>query len=174
MSEEVAETTGQIVQESDAQKAANSFGRWLEARAERETSAGFMEEQIGSILMAEDSEAMWDADDTSETESSKAIPDVEMSIDNFTVHRGQTEYGEGLYPFFMIVRAYRLDNGEPIVFSTGAPLIMAKLKWMEDHGELPAQCVIRTAKTAKGYDVLKLRKLTERAVQGRRSKLKEL
>lgn len=156
-----------IIPDKDTVLAGNSFARWLEARAEAEDTSGFMIEQIGNILLSDNEDEMWDADELDDTPSSKDIIDVEMSVMSFTVQKGQAQYEESILPYFMVVRAARLDTGAEFTFTTGAPLIMAKLKFLEDHRQLPAECAVRTGKTKKGYTVLKLRKVPGRAVKAR-------
>lgn len=159
---------GSLLEETPQEKAANAFVRWLEARAESDAEIGndFMSEQIGNILLAENTEEMWDADEIGSIQSSKDLIDTEMSIKAFRVRRGKVEYENSDIPFFYVVEAAKLSDGEEFVFSTGAPLIMAKLKYAEDHKELPVECVIRASATSKG-SVLKLRKISERAVKVR-------
>ena len=164
---DIESVTGKAVPESLRERATQGFEAWLDRQAvlSENNSGAFMGEQVANILLADDTDEMWSADDIGDTASSREMPDVEMSVQSFTVHRGQLEYSESTFPYFMIVQAARLDTGEEFVFSTGAPLIMAKIKWLDDHEELPAECVIKAATTRKGYTVLKLYKISERAVR---------
>lgn len=149
---------------ADAERAAASFMNWLEARATVDSdNTDFQTEQIGAILMAETAEEMWDADESDELDSSKDITDREMSIISYVVRKGDIQDSE--IPYYMVVRAARLDNGEEFQFSTGAIRLMTKIKWLGDHDLLPTDCVIRATETSKGFNVLKLRKISPRAVR---------
>lgn len=151
---------------ADAERAANAFMSWLEARAIVDSdNTDFQTEQIGAILMAETAEEMWDADESDELDSSKDITDREMQIISYVVRKGDITDAD--VPYYMVVRAARLDNGEEFQFSTGAIRLMTKIKWLGDHDELPAECVIRAIETSKGYSVLKLRRVSPRAVKAR-------
>jgi|SRR5215467_9381551 len=151
---------------ADATRAAESFLNWLDAKAQVDAdSTEFQTEQIGAILLAETADEMWDADETDELESSKEIADREMSLISYTVRKG--DIADADVPYYMVVRAARLDNGEEFMFSTGAIRLMTKIKWLGEHDELPAECVIKATDTSKGYQVLKLRKIAPRAIKGR-------
>lgn len=168
MPERTPEVSGKTVPQTPEILAANQFYSYLEAKAASDENepSDFMAQQVGAILTAGSSAEMWEADNGEGVANSLSMIDVEMAIYSFTVHKGQIEYSEGSYPFFMVVHGARLSTGEEVVYSTGAPLIMAKLKYLEDHDELPAECVIRETQTRKGFRVLKLHKLSERPVKG--------
>lgn len=167
------EVEGVAIPQTPEVKATNSFYRKCEARADKDAeefdAEGFSAEQTGRIALAETEDEMWDADEGSETESSKELPDVEMEVHSFTVHHGQTDLNQGKFKFFFVVSASRLDNGAEFVWTTGVEKICIKLMWLEDHDALPAQCVIRAYKTSLGRERLALRPIAKRAVKGSRA-----
>lgn len=113
--------------------------------------------QLDRILSAESADEMWAADDF-ESVGGRDLVDVEMEIQSFTVHQASDQFKSPLGYWFMI-QATRLDNKAPVVFNTGAPLVMGKLRWLEAAellGTETARVVIRGTDTPNGT-VLKLK-----------------
>lgn len=141
----------------------------LTATMDDDKDGGF-QAQIGSIeaiLSAETEEEMWDADERGPL-GGRNLPDVEQTILDFTVKYSRdatmrtvfvTSDGKRMY---LLVSAKRLDTGEEIVWNTSAPLIVAKIMWLDQRGKLPYDCVIRATDLGGGQAVLKLKPIPAR------------
>jgi hypothetical protein len=162
MANQPAEVTGKIVAESDYLKSARSFPAWLEQRAASEDYSEFSEEQVGKILMYGPGAAELD-----DVPSGAAMIGIEMRIFSFTVHKGQSKFEKTRYKHFMVVKYASLETGEEGVFTCGGEAVMPSLKYKEDHGELPWDCIMQEVATGNGT-LLKLRDIPKRAVQGSR------
>ena len=67
----------------------------------------------------------------------------------------ESAYGEeGGYPVFLVVRGFRMDDGSPVVLTTGSGNVMAQLANLAKRGRVPgAICTLVKAKeaTKQGY-----------------------
>jgi hypothetical protein len=91
--------------------------------------------------------------------------DVEQRVNSFSVHESGDAFNAPLN-HYVIVQATRLSDGTPLVWNTGAPLVIGKLRWLEAAeklGSAEADCVVRGTDTPKGT-VLKLKPIPARAV----------
>jgi len=138
----------------------------LKRRAEVDSAnRGFdiASKQIDAILAAETEADFWDAD-ISGTVNGQDMMDIEMMVRAVTFAESSDEYDAPL-GVYAIVDATRLDNGEECIISTGAPLVVAKLRAAEARDMFPLGCVIKGTKAGKGT-VLKLRPLPVRVTPG--------
>lgn len=119
--------------------------------------------QIDKILTAETDEEIWDAD-AAGTVNGQDMMDVEMQVRGVKYAPSSDEYDAPL-GVYAIIDAIRMDTGEEAVVSTGAPLVITKLRAFEARGKFPLGCVIKGTKAAKGT-VLKLRPLPVRVMAG--------
>jgi len=123
-----------------------------------DVAAGMMDK----IFNASTAEEIWDADEGGLL-AGQNLKDVEQEIKGFKVlrsNRADFDNGMGVY---IIVDATRLDTGEDIVWNTGAPGLIAKLRAFEAMNLLPIRGVIRGQLAGNG-EVLKLRPIPSRAV----------
>jgi hypothetical protein len=93
----------------------------------------------------------------------KEMTDVEMAVTDFHVKTGDGKFKTPL-GHYMVVEATRLDTGEPVKFSTGAPNVVSLLWKARQEGRLPLECVIRARETRNG-ELLTLKLLAPRAVR---------
>jgi hypothetical protein len=107
-------------------------------------------------------EDIWNAD-TMEMVSGQDLIDVEQKIVKYTVHPAGSEY-DNPWGIYIVVTAYRLEDGEELTWNTGAIGIISKLRAFEARGMLPIDGVIRGIKASSGT-VLKLAPVPKRAVQ---------
>lgn len=142
---------------------------WLRERANNDDSDErkweIAAEQLGSIFTADNINDMWMADMEYESQGGRDLAGVKQTIQSFTVLRSNKykhgiPTGEAGEHFYLIVRAHEEGKpaDEPLVWNTGAPLLIGKLIWLELHGLLgtkEARCVIVGTETANG-SVLKL------------------
>ncbi len=118
--------------------------------------------QVDKILTADGEEAIWEADALDQV-AGRDLIDVEQRIFYYTVHKSNRSDFETPWGVFVMVHAARLADGEEVIWNTGAPLIISKLRALEAGGFLPADAVIRGTPSSNGT-VLKLRPVPKRAV----------
>lgn len=141
----------------------------LEADVTEEDSRSRNLEISGSIVdkMLE-AETLEDAIAASENgaASGKDMVDVELSVTDFNVKKSDGKYQASTpLGYFLEIDATRLDTGEQVAFSTGAPNVVTLLWKARQLERLPLECVIRGKDTANGT-LLTLKLLTPRAVKG--------
>ena len=141
------------------------FKEYMQQRAELDGSTlayDVAANQVDKIMSAEGTE-IWDADNLDQI-GGRDLVDIEMTIQSYTVHKSTRADIQTPWGVFIMVHATRLENGEELVFNTGAPLIMSKLRALEAAGMLPCDAVIKSF-TAGNGDVLKLRPVPKRVVR---------
>lgn len=144
----------------------DQFLRYMHNRAEIDGANNTFDVQssmMDKILTAQSEEDIWEADEAG-LEAGQSLVDVELEVRSMKVlksNRPDFDNGMGVY---IVVNAVRLDTGEEIIFNTGAPGLITKLRAFEALGKFPLQCVIK-ARTAGNGDVLKLRPIPKRASQ---------
>lgn len=165
---EVQTITGAAVVRNGS-TSAEKFKRYMlhRAEAEGETMAyDVAANQVGAIMAAAESgdiQGIWDADALGMT-NAQSLEDVEQHIESYTVHKSTDDSMETPWGIFIIVKATRMDTGEDIIWNTGAPLIISKLRAFEAVGAFPLEAVIRGTKASKGR-VLKLAPVPARVVK---------
>jgi hypothetical protein len=147
------------------------FKDYMQARAELDSDGlayDVAQSQMDKILTAESEQDIWDADQLSML-NAKSLVDVEQAIYSFTVHKSSRQDFETPLGVFVVVHAARMSDGEELVWNTGANLIITKLRAMEARGFVgegkPLYAVVKATPATNG-DVLKLRPVPVRAVQG--------
>lgn len=176
MVESTPEATGEIETITDAKVVKNGdtpadkFKRYMLDRAaiEGESMAyDVAANQVSAIMEAAasgDIQAIWDADTLGMT-NAQSLEDVEQIIKSYTVHKSTDDAIETPWGIFVIVHAARMDKpDEEIIWNTGAPLIISKLRAFEAVGAFPLEAVIRGTKASKGR-VLKLAPVPVRVVR---------
>lgn len=125
---------------------------------------------VERILTTDDESEMWAADDLVQI-GGRDLRDVEQRIMDVSIKFSNRDdittpfKDENGRKMFLLVRAVKLENGEEIVWNTGAPSLVAKLMWLIDHGKLPAEVVIKGVDLGSGQAFLKLKPVPRRAVQ---------
>jgi len=141
-----------------------------ETDAENRGEAAF-DQQLAAMMNAETEDEAWAADETGTTQA-RDLVGCEIQIFNMTSHASTREDIEGLGFFITcnavmlagpknVLTATGLKVGDEFVLSTGAPLVVGKIRWHEAHEKLPFAAQIIQAGRA-----LKLARPVERAVQG--------
>jgi hypothetical protein len=128
---------------------------------------------VEKILLSDDEDEMWVADDITQT-GGRDLADVEMQVLRFLIRRSNDP--EINTPFvdskgrkmYLLVDSVKLADGTEFTWNTSAPLLVAKLFWLEEHGRLPYECVIKSTELAGGKAVLKLKPIPKRAVAGKK------
>jgi hypothetical protein len=147
----------------------------MSKRAELEKSiSSVMQNTFNQILEAESEEKMWEADQLGML-GGRDLADVEMSIIEFGVKFSNDssdnddiktifidKNGRKLY---LLVEAVNLETGKNFTWNTSAPLLVAKIFWLEQHDKLPCECVIRATQLGGSRQVLKLHRISKRYQQ---------
>lgn len=161
------------------------FKSWVQAQAARERSAEEKWEITGSqldrILTATTAEEI-DAADELESDikvyQGRDLPGLEVRVpeQDFRYAESSDEFDAplGIYIQFRATALNDMPNrgiskGEEILISTGAPLIIGKLRSYQANGLLPQEQRVTAVKTAKG-NVLKIKTITSATVSGTVSK----
>lgn len=119
--------------------------------------------QVDKIMSATTEAEIWDADNLDQI-GGRDLVDVEQNIQYYTVHKTARADIDNPWGVFVMVHATRLDTGEDLVWNTGAPLVMSKLRALEAAGMLPADAVIKGFVAGQGT-VLKLRPVPKRVIK---------
>ena len=150
-----------------------SFSEYMIARAgeEKETAgAGAFDSQLASMISAQTEAEVWAADESG-TIQGRDLIGCEVRIHDLTSHESTNEEFEG-NGFFVtcnatllagpknVLTAQGLTVGQDFVLSTGAILIIGKIRWYESKNKLPFDGLI-----VKAGRAIKLARIPERAVQ---------
>lgn len=145
--------------------------------AEADANSGTTAATVERILAAETEEEIWNAGDLVNI-GGRDIADVEITVTGFATRYSagnQTPSGEEIQSKFMdangrgmylLVTAYRMEDGVEFVFNTSAPDIVPKLIRFRDMGKFPLNCVIRARELGGGKKYLLLKPVPKRAVKG--------
>jgi hypothetical protein len=123
---------------------------------------------IVSILEAESTEEMWEADELDQT-GGRDLVDVEQIIYAYTVKFSNNPTIESVFRdsqnrrMYLLIRSARLETGEEFVWNTSAPLLVGKILWLANREMFPVECVIRGTDLGGGQAVLKLKPIPKRA-----------
>lgn len=120
---------------------------------------------VDAIFAAETDDDAFAAQDSSLL-SGKDMADVEISVTDYNVVKGDAKYETHSLGYYMRVNAVIVETGQEVTFACGATNVMALL-WKVTGGgsrNLPFACVIRGRDTQNGT-LLTLRPLTKRAVR---------
>jgi hypothetical protein len=143
---------------------------------------GFSGDDIAAILMAEDEAAMWDADELPRI-NAKVLSGAELDIYGWEVKfSDDPEILTGLIgpstrrKMYLLVRSARLNDsgqtniyklpnvGEEFVWNTSARFIVAKLFWLQKHGNFDngrtVKARIQGTDLGSGKSVEKLKELS--------------
>lgn len=169
--ENVNPVTGEV-QASDAARPANRFRQWVQQQATDETDSWEVTaRQLDKMLMAEDADAIMNSDEGG-THQGRDLLDFEFEVPSQTFRYANTspEFDAplGVYMQFSAVALMDYPNegillGEEILISTGAPLVIGKLRTLQANGFLPRKFIMKGYRGGKGV-VLKLRPAPNRAV----------
>jgi hypothetical protein len=146
----------------------------IEASIEPDQADSTILQGVEAILTADDEETMWVADDLTQT-GGRDLRDVEQEILRFRIKRSLDP--EINTPFvdsqgrkmYLLVDAVKIANGDQFTWNTSAPLVVAKIFWLEDHDKLPYECVIKGTDLAGARTILKLKPIPQRAVKSERA-----
>lgn len=146
---------------------AGQFRDWVQsqaARAQDEGSWDVTAKQLGSILTATTAEEI-DAADEAATYQGRDLAGLQVRVDeqSFRYAESSDEFDTplGVYIQFRATALNALPTrgitpGDELLISTGAPLIIGKLRTYQANGMLPVFQEFRAIKTAKG-SVLKIK-----------------
>ena len=128
----------------------SEFEQYLSSRAMDASEVAMEMNMVNlmAIMNAETEEEMWKADE-SDILGGRDLPDVEQTILSYRVFAAGSRFNAPL-KHFIIVDAIKLESGEQFVWNTGAPMLIAKLRWLEAHELLPYDCVIRGIESENG------------------------
>lgn len=169
-------TKGQVEQSQNApEQKANApavFQRMLDRMelAANITDDGFpnpMLQGIVGILEAESAAEMWEADDLAQI-GGRNLRDVEQRVLEYTVRYSDNPDIDSPFvasngrKMYLLIKSFRYDAGAEIVWNTSAPLLVGKILWLADRGELPADVVIRGINLGADQWVLKLKPMPQR------------
>lgn len=159
---------------------ADSFAEWLKELAEnnegsKERSYEIAAGQLDKILTAESAEDIMSADEGG-THQGKDMIDFEMEVDPIdwptAVMKSSEEFDTPLGVYIQIHGSALMDFpsenitvGEQVTVSTGAPLVIGKLRALSANGHLPMPVKFLGIKAPRGT-VLKLGSVPKRAVRG--------
>lgn len=78
---------------------------------------------------------------------------IGVPLELFDVHWNQSDFNDGMFDYYAVVDAVKLETGEKIVFSISATTAMAQLFKLEDGGHFPQRVmIVRSDKqTRNGY-----------------------
>lgn len=164
---ETTGTAGQVATQQAFRQLLQKMALTASMDREDGNSVSSQVNSVEAILNAETEEEMWEADERGPL-GGRNLPDVEQEIFDFTVKYSRdaemqtifvTEDGKRMY---LMVSARRLDTGEEIVWNTSAPLIVAKIFWLDQRNKFPYPCVIRATDLGGGKAVLKLKPVVAR------------
>lgn len=158
---------GQVVPKSRAEIAHSAYTNFiakleLEAESTDGNSRAVSEDITTQILAAETMEEVTEIQSRGMPSAKNDMQDIEMAIVDFEVHAGDPDFEENSLGFYLVVDAYRLENGEPIRFTVGSGNIVASLWKARELGRLPYECVIYSKK-ARGP--LFIKPVAKRAVK---------
>jgi hypothetical protein len=178
-----SKTVNQQAQTGDIQapvKAAKFHSFMLQrARDEKESSGSdAMDSQLAAMIDAVEGsqQDVWDSDARG-TIQGRDIPGIELTVHSMNVHESNRADIENGHGYFItapctclggpsaLMAAYGLAPGSDFVLSTGAPLVVGKIRVFEARGELPVSGVLVGIKGGAGT-VLKLAPLPVRAQTG--------
>lgn len=144
----------------------------LEATQEDDTFPSPMVDGVVKILTAETEEEMWNADDLAQT-GGRDLADVEQILLAYAVKWSTNpDIGSAFIDpdtgrrMYLLVRSARIETGDEFVWNTSAPLLVGKILWLADRDKLPANVVIRARDLGGGQQVLRLKPIPKRAIQG--------
>lgn len=154
------------------------FIRDLQRRAEAETAGNSenvtarMIDQIMQAAAEGTEQDIWDADEAVMF-GLQDLEGAELEIKDFVVLKSTDASMQTMLGVYIIGEATlladfgerNLTTGETIVFNTGAPGVIAKLRAFEAKQLMPVRTLIKGVKASNGT-VLKLRPIPNRAVQG--------
>ena len=84
---------------------------------------------------------------------------VPVAVESFNWRPSTFEEGSSI---FFVVRGYRLDEGEPVILTTGARTVLAQIVALYRLGKLGRDCVVKLVegeKTRAGFTPLQLEKV---------------
>lgn len=150
----------------DTPRIANQFRDWVQAQAAQsaEGSWDVTARQLDTILTAATAEEI-DAADGAVTYQGRDLAGLQMLVPEQEIRYAESsdefETPLGVYIQFTATALNALPTrgivrGQELLISTGAPLIIGKLRAYQANGLLPVQQEIHSVKTAKG-SVLKIK-----------------
>lgn len=165
----VDEKTGEVTQA----RAAIRFREWLGTQAELDQSDPWevTARQLDKMLMATSFEDIMDADETG-THETRDLVGFEFEIPQQQIRIAKTapQFDAPLGVYIQFVGLALADfpeeyikTGDEVLMSSGAPLIIGKLRTLQANGFLPVKVTIKGTTTPNGT-VLKLRPAPVRAV----------
>jgi hypothetical protein len=160
-------TTGTVTTPSVSAK----FHAMMLERAQNAEGVGdaAFDSQLSAMMNASTEDELWESDEKG-TISAKDAAGLEVEFRDMTSHESNNEEIEGGHGYFItsncvciggpknLLVALGLKIGDEFVLSTGAPLVVGKLRWFEANEKLPVRAVIIKAGRA-----IKLARLPERA-----------
>lgn len=169
----VNQTTGEVTQ-PDANRPSYRFKAWVQQQAQNDSDDSWeiTARQLDKMLMAETLEDIMDADDAG-THQGRDLVDFEFEVPNqqFRYAPSAPEFDAPLDAYFQFTaialadyEAERIKVGEEVLISTGAPLVIGKLRTLQANGLLPRKFIMKGSTTPGGKTVLKLRPAPNRAV----------
>lgn len=158
MANEPAKKDSGTVEQS---RLATQFRDWVQAKAAQSADEGSWEvtaRQLDKMLAAESAEDI-DASDDAITYQGRDLAGLQMTIpeQEYRYAQSSDEYETplGVYIQFKAIALNALPTrgivkGQELLISTGAPLIIGKLRVYQANGMLPVQQEIHAIKTTRG------------------------
>lgn len=183
---QVEETaTGTVTTQSPFQKLVRRMSEMAVMDAANSRTSG---EDINAILLAEDENAMWDADEL-DVYNAQKLSGTDLQVTFFEVRFGDST-GDIVTPFtnadgkqmYLLVHAFRItdargedktvnlpDVGTEFTWNTSARNIVGKLFWMLDHGwfdkdHAPVRFHMKGTKLTGGRSVEKIKPFIGKAL----------
>jgi hypothetical protein len=134
----------------------------LEAASTENDNHNVSADIVSQIMNADSMEEVTAIQSRGMPSAKNDMQDIEMAITDFSVHVGDPDFEENSLGYYLMIEAYRLEDGEPLRFSVGSANIVASLWKARELGQLPYECVIYSKK-AKGP--LFIKPIAKRAVK---------